>query len=269
MSRRGKPVSYPWYAPDWLSDPEVRALPIAARGLYRELLDLAWMAGGYLHFDEGSLARAAGVSRREWNTNWILISHFWVAGRDMKLSNAKLLGVIEEQGKYHLEQARKAQLRWKSHATGHAVGHAVGHAEAMPSAMPPSPSPSPSSSKKKTSSQKRARRRSAAVPLLEFKKHWSAEWLRTRGKPYAMQAKDEAAAGRVLELSQDLQEAITRATRLLTHPDGFYAQGASLTLLASHWNQMAVEPVERLSPAKRARKERQEMLERLGGGADA
>lgn len=52
-------------------------LPIAARGLYREMLSQAWRRGGWLPANHEAIRRACGVSDEEWAEAWPLVRKFW------------------------------------------------------------------------------------------------------------------------------------------------------------------------------------------------
>jgi uncharacterized protein YdaU (DUF1376 family) len=62
----------PWYPRDFASS--TRGWPLVARGVYRELLDCQWDAGGSgvgtLPDDEEHLQRLAGATAGEWRVAW-------------------------------------------------------------------------------------------------------------------------------------------------------------------------------------------------------
>lgn len=112
-----------------------------------------------------------------------------------------------------------------------------------PSAPPPGGSVAPAKKgpRKLTPDEEAARR--------EFTDGWLALWSEYRlGSEYRLAAKDRAAIRKVLGLaSWDAQEALRRAERLLGSEDSWIAQNASLGLLESRWNSMAVEVRKRSS----------------------
>jgi len=57
-------------------------LPLHARGLYLELLAIAWQRGGSLPRDERSLARLAGAERAEFRRAWVLVKRYWRESSD-------------------------------------------------------------------------------------------------------------------------------------------------------------------------------------------
>lgn len=63
----------PWYPRDFASS--TRGWPLAARGVYRELLDAQWDMGGSggpgtLPADEEALRMIAGASTSDWKVAW-------------------------------------------------------------------------------------------------------------------------------------------------------------------------------------------------------
>lgn len=250
MSRKGKPVSYPWYAPDWLSDPMVRSLSIAQKGLYRELLDLAWMNGGSIS-PSPALARAAGVTSEEWAELWPAVAPFWHEVKGGRLRNSKLDLVVKGQTEFYAEQARKAKLgaeaRW-----GNARGHLPGMPEPCPSDALPSPSPSPIPTPTRTSpigevsassrrSAAQLKRTDSSAKILQA---WSACFQESTGRPYVHQGgKDGKSIQRVLKLAEGSGEGLEGVARrverlLLDPPDQWYADNPSLQILASRWNEL-------------------------------
>jgi uncharacterized protein YdaU (DUF1376 family) len=61
---------YPWYVRDYRSSDRVLALTPLQRGIYRELLDVAWMKGWIPANDIIELARAARVPVSMMQRNW-------------------------------------------------------------------------------------------------------------------------------------------------------------------------------------------------------
>lgn len=57
-------------------------LPIAPRGLYREMLTQAWRRGAKLPNDHEAIRRAIGVTLKEWRDYWPLVSRFWKVEKD-------------------------------------------------------------------------------------------------------------------------------------------------------------------------------------------
>lgn len=80
-------------------------------------------------------------------------------------------------------------------------------------------------------------------PHAEFIAWWMGEWERTRlGTAYAFQdAKDGNAVSWLLKRPEGVEEVKVRALRLLESTDAWEAKNASLSLLRSRWNAMAVE----------------------------
>lgn len=83
----------------------------------------------------------------------------------------------------------------------------------------------------------------ATGPQADRIRHWEAEWARTRlGQPWAWQPKDAVGVSKAIKLAgTDGFEVDRRATRLLESSDPWLAANASPALLASRWNQLAVD----------------------------
>lgn len=100
---------FPFYAQDWLGDHKVRALSLAAKGAYIELLSLMWTsATGKLIADNSTLARQVGASTEEFATVWAEIQN--PADPILREENGFVYSsrLLRERRKYQ-EKAKKAQ----------------------------------------------------------------------------------------------------------------------------------------------------------------
>lgn len=94
---------------------------------------------------------------------------------------------------------------------------------------------------------------------------WMNLWEEARGEPYAFQGgKDGTAVANALKYAQgDLGLLEERMRRLLFEPPGaWYAQNASLTLLASKWNELGTTVSRELTPEERRQQETRDLLDK-------
>ncbi len=77
----------PWYPRDFSSS--TRAWPLAARGIYRELLDAQWDMGS-LPNDETVLRILAIATPAEWRSGWPYVERKFPIGTDGRLRNPRL-----------------------------------------------------------------------------------------------------------------------------------------------------------------------------------
>lgn len=96
-------------------------LPLEARGLYRELLSLAWISGGKLPTtDTKALRRLVAAEPDEWDRAWPLIAHYWVDG-----VNAIQAGLYTDAATKHNTKSTAgrhgAAKRWQPDATPSAI----------------------------------------------------------------------------------------------------------------------------------------------------
>lgn len=108
------------------------ALPIDARGLYREMLTQAWRRGATLPNDPQQIRRMCGVTMREWKRLWPQVRRYWrVTGR--AIVNETQREVYAEARSRADAASRKASIaatkRWKRST-------AQGVLQALPGAVP-------------------------------------------------------------------------------------------------------------------------------------
>jgi len=117
---------FPFYAADWLTDPDVRAMTYAERGLYLECLCMQWREGS-IPSDVKRLARITGAPAKLLHR---ILGKF-EPSRDGELQNARMEKVRREQRKAQRQRSQKARdaanARWKQ-----SPGNAPSTAPAMP-----------------------------------------------------------------------------------------------------------------------------------------
>jgi uncharacterized protein YdaU (DUF1376 family) len=79
---------FKFYPGDWLSDATVRRMPLEARGLYWELLAIAWKEGG-IPDDPSQLAGWLGLTPKRFERLWPHIEECWVHGKNGHLVNPR------------------------------------------------------------------------------------------------------------------------------------------------------------------------------------
>jgi len=119
-----------WFWCDRWTTSDAFTLPIAARGLYREMLTQAWVRGGSLPSDPGRIRRACGVTVEEWNELWPQIASYW-ATEGERIFNAVQREVMDASKRLS-----------KTRAKAGAKGAANRQAKRVAKSKPPSPSPS-------------------------------------------------------------------------------------------------------------------------------
>ena len=134
-----------WFWVDRWVGSSAFALPIDARGLYREMLSQAWRRGAQLPNNHEQIRRMTGVTVKEWNKAWPLVTPYWRAD-GLILVNETQLEVYADAVQRSLRaseralkgaQARiEAQLKLRSSSAQAAAQAPLKH-------LPPSPSPSP------------------------------------------------------------------------------------------------------------------------------
>jgi uncharacterized protein YdaU (DUF1376 family) len=90
-------------------------LPMAARGLYREMLTQAWIRGGSLPRVEDDLKRIVGATPDEWRRYWPLVKPFWrvVGDRLVNDTQREIYAEAERRATFASEHGSKAaRARW-------------------------------------------------------------------------------------------------------------------------------------------------------------
>jgi uncharacterized protein YdaU (DUF1376 family) len=111
---------YRWFPGDHLR--VTRGWPLAARGIYRELLDAQWDAGA-LPEDVETLRAIAGATPEEWHTGWPLVEPQFPVRRGRRRHLA--LEQLRVEATARLERHRAASqhahaARWRRREEGDA-----------------------------------------------------------------------------------------------------------------------------------------------------
>jgi uncharacterized protein YdaU (DUF1376 family) len=75
MAPESRPAM-PWYVKDWLSSEDRARMTYEARGVYRDLLDYAWLHRG-IPADKSTLANWLGITPRKLALLWGMMAHCW------------------------------------------------------------------------------------------------------------------------------------------------------------------------------------------------
>ena len=144
-----------WFWTDRWTGSDGWLLPLAARGLYREMLSQAWKRGGSLPNDHAAIRALCNVSEADWTAVWPAVEPFWKAV-DGRLVNETQIEVYADStgrkeskvrgGKARAAAAERSGGRFtpaQPPAETPARGPAEGRKIAPAGDQPPSPSPSP------------------------------------------------------------------------------------------------------------------------------
>lgn len=80
---------FKFYPADWLADRTVRTMSPEARGIYWDLLAVAWNEGG-IPADPSSLAGWLGVTPKRFQRIWVEIEGCWESNGHSLLVNPRL-----------------------------------------------------------------------------------------------------------------------------------------------------------------------------------
>ena len=124
-----------WFWIDRWMGSSAFGLPIAVRGLYREMLTQAWLRGARLPNDHDQIRRFIGVTKAEWRASWPRVERFWrVEGES--IVNDTQIEIYQEAVRRLTVNGRRAQAgaqaRWKD-----SVSNAQAHAQVEPKQCPP------------------------------------------------------------------------------------------------------------------------------------
>ncbi len=120
-------------------------LSMEARGLYRELLSLAWISGGKLPTsDPAKLRRMVGADADEWERSWPMVEPYWQPDASGSLENKVQAEIYSESLRRSASHAERGRLgaakRWPSHGAANSPAiaqpsdsHPVATAQVMPS----------------------------------------------------------------------------------------------------------------------------------------
>lgn len=115
-------------------------LPIAYRGLYREMLTAAWRRHCRLPNDPEAIQRAIGCTSAEWRKLWPRVQPFWRVDGAFLVNDTQLEIYAEAKRREALASARGkkgANARWHPEETDD--GQCTSNAQASLGQWPPSP----------------------------------------------------------------------------------------------------------------------------------
>jgi len=245
---------FPLFVDDWQTSSRVRRMTYSERGIFIEALCIEWREGSMPTDLERWKRMFPGASDAELSE----VMAAFPGGKNERLERERTIAselIAKSRLGAEKTNAKRADSERPAHAqrtpsarTANAQRthvqvqvqeqvqeqvQAQTETQAVAASQPPRP---------------RATRTGAHAELIRY---WESEWLRTRGTPYAVEAKDGVAVAAVLKLAcGDLGEAQRRADRLLGSSDTWMAQNASLGLLRARWNQLAVGVVDRKNEPK-------------------
>ena len=237
---KGRLAWFPFYPGDWLHSQHVACMPIAAKGLYIQMLAHSWISGP-LPADEHRLAKVLGIHPMTLRSCLGHVRHCWQV-------------TSTSSGDYlvspRLEEEREKAIREREKAV---LGAEKTNAMRTPSVTPsaaPSERPHITSPNNTTPRDTRVVRSRPRAPRTDPQglvlQHFEMRYLEAYGKPYAFEgAKDGAAIKRCLKFANgDVPAVLERIDRLFADPFWASQGGLSLSLLASQWNRLAAEPTD-------------------------
>jgi hypothetical protein len=138
MTKHNKPPAFQFYVKDWLSSPNVRAMTLAQRGLYIDLLAYSWPYGIPAGIVGHSLM---GMPEAEWKEISPPVLAQFEQKEDGRLVHTKLEDQFKSLDKFHKMQRDKAKkgadARWHNAGADEEVPE-----DASSSSFPSSSSPS-------------------------------------------------------------------------------------------------------------------------------
>jgi uncharacterized protein YdaU (DUF1376 family) len=114
MHKNGK-LQAEWFWVDRWRTSRGFLLPMAARGLYREMLTQAWALGGSLPRVEEEIRRAVGATTDEWRRSWPLVQPFWRVEGDRLVNDTQRAIYAEAERRsafFRTRAAKAARARW-------------------------------------------------------------------------------------------------------------------------------------------------------------
>ena len=276
-----KRPSFQFYPDAWLSDPGLRRCSSSAKGVWIDLMCLMHGGDPYGHlctgghsFTPAEIARVTGESPAKVKSALTELERNGVCSRtaagvifsrrmvrDENLRRRRAEG--GELGAPHGALGGRPEKPLTHPLTPPLQGVAKGdtddtpssHVRARPRACPspsPSSSPTPEESQNPSGSSPAAGRplrdpkprKEATGAAADCRRHWDAEWRRTRlGTDWSWNARDASAVAKILSANRDAtpEEVCRRMTRLLEDSDAWIAKNARPALLEDRWSQFAVE----------------------------
>jgi len=161
-----------WYPRDFRAS--TLGWPLAAKSVYRELLDVQWDLGGLPAFERELRALLTGATAAEWRTAWRYIEQKFPVDSDGKRRNARL--ELHRSRALDLQEGRRRGaeiVNAKRNAKRDAERIAERDAERPHPSPTPSPTPTPTPSPTPTpTKQTDVELRSTVGPVQEVFEHW-------------------------------------------------------------------------------------------------
>jgi hypothetical protein len=237
--------------------------------LYRRLLDYQ-ASTGYVVPDPSRLAFACKMTPDEFRTAWASIRDCFeeyetgrFRNRRMHAERERVFAAVESARENGRKGGRPAGVPEKSaqepggspQETGRLSGRKPGGkairdprasstgvpAEHHAAPPPAAGAPGPSEQATQPPTPKRTRKPPTGdhAALMAW---WATAWEEARGIAWSFSGKDGAAAKRLLEIAKgDLAAIKARGDRMLCNTNRWHAERASLSHLASQWNELGVE----------------------------
>lgn len=148
MSGKDRLGGYTWWPTDYQADEHVRMMTYEQEGIYRALLDHAWLHGS-IPADMTTLVKllGKGLSARRFAVLWPGIAPCWQPGADGRLVNGRLERERADLMAFRAERSESGRKGAASRRSARAQRQAQPHTEplAQPHAeyVPPTPTPSP------------------------------------------------------------------------------------------------------------------------------
>ena len=104
-----------WFWTDRWERSSASALPLEARGLYREMLSRAWARGAQLPSDPAKVRRIVGATLEEWKRAWPLVSPYWQKRNGLFVNETQLDIYAEAKrlSEFYGDRAKQAAAaRW-------------------------------------------------------------------------------------------------------------------------------------------------------------
>lgn len=117
MAREGKSPAFQFYAADWLADEDVRAMTLAERGAYIDLLAFCWREGS-IPDDSDRCARLLGATAREFAGCWTAVRARFQPGEAGRLVSARMEQQRAEHAAYVEMQRQKGNKSAAARAAG-------------------------------------------------------------------------------------------------------------------------------------------------------
>ncbi len=128
-----------WYPSQWLSDPAVQLMSMAARGVHHHLLMVAWKGFDLDDKaipcsipDDADLLKALCQHPQEWELMWPMVRRGWKSSGE-RLWNLGLCRVYLDQMKRRRSAKRSADARWMRSVSGRNAPGSLGDANASES----------------------------------------------------------------------------------------------------------------------------------------